>query len=237
LLIILLENKMTISIIIPTLNEAKGLPETLSALQTLRAGGVEVIVVDGGSSDETMHIAQQYADCVVASEAGRAKQMNKGASIAKGDILLFLHSDTTLPGDAYQQLRKFEGQAIVWGRFNVTLDNPRFIFRVIEKMMNARSRLTSVVTGDQAMFVSSFLFKQVDGFPIIDLMEDIAISKKLKKLVSPVSLKSAVVTSSRRWVEYGVMQTVLLMWWLRAAYFFNKDPAILAKKYRDCRVD
>jgi len=219
------------------LNEAKGLPKTLSALQALRTDDVEIIVVDGGSSDETITIAEHSADCVVVSEVGRAKQMNIGADLAKGDVLLFLHSDTTLPADVYQQLCKLEGQAAVWGRFNVTLDNPRFIFRVIEKMMNTRSRLTSIVTGDQAMFVSNALFKQVGGFPVIDLMEDIAISKKLKKLVSPICLNTAVVTSSRRWIENGVIRTVVLMWWLRAAYFFKQDTAVLAKKYRDSRAN
>ncbi|MBQ0725067.1 MAG: TIGR04283 family arsenosugar biosynthesis glycosyltransferase [Cycloclasticus sp.] len=220
-----------IAIIIPTLNEAKVLPTTLLLLQPLRQHGVELIVVDGGSVDKTREAAQGLVDHCIESTAGRAHQMNQGASLATADLLVFLHADTQLPDDAYQLLNGIPSDSVYWGRFNVRLDGPQWAFRLIEHMMNWRSCLTGMVTGDQVMFVSKALFERVQGFPSIALMEDIAISKRLKKYAKPVCLKSTVLTSSRRWKQQGILRTVLLMWCCRLAYFFNADPAALAKKY------
>lgn len=220
-----------ISIIIPTLNEEGVLHNTLSTLQSMQHKGVEIIVVDGGSVDATFSIARQFNVRLVQADAGRANQLNAGAQVANGKLLLFLHADTLLPDSAHDLLLEQVENSRYWGRFAVKLDGPALIFRVIETLMNTRSSLTSVVTGDHAMSVSKMLFEQVGGFPCIALMEDIAISKKLKKISVPVCLKGVVVTSSRRWLEGGVLKTVLLMWRLRLAYFFNVDPQVLAKKY------
>lgn len=226
-----------ISIIIPTLNEEKALPATLAALQSVREKGVEIIVVDGGSEDNTILCTEGYVDQLFISSAGRAVQLNHGADVARGNWLLFLHADTILPRDGIQQLLKeISRQSVAWGRFDIKLDGLGFVFRIIERMMNWRSCLTGIVTGDHAMFVASALFKKVGAYPKIELMEDVAISKKLKQHSRPICIKKTVLTSSRRWQEHGVIKTVFLMWQLRWSYFFNKDPNILAEKYRQVRV-
>lgn len=222
-----------ISIIIPTLNEERVLPLTLSHLQNLRRQQVEIIVVDGGSTDNTAVCTEGLVDRLVFSKAGRAAQLNKGAQVAQGPLLLFLHADTLAPKQLVQLLNQplIKKRSDVWGRFNVKLDGEHFLFRIIEMMMNGRSCFTGIVTGDHAMFVSRKLFKQVDGYPVIELMEDIAISKKLKRINRPICIKQAVVTSSRRWEQAGIINTIFKMWLFRLAYFFKVPPAILSKKY------
>jgi len=224
-----------ISIIIPCLNEAAEVVASLQALQGLREQGVELILVDGGSSDNTVCLAKHWVDQVLNSPAGRARQMNTGAKQARGQLLLFLHVDCRLPEDAYQLLTKQLNSGLCWGRFDVRLDGAQAIFRVIETLMNWRSRISQIMTGDQAIFVSKTLFERVGGFADIALMEDIALSQQLKKQQAAVCLKSKVVSSSRRWQQHGIIRTVLLMWQLRLAYFFNAKPSVLAKKYRDSR--
>jgi len=221
-----------ISIIIPALNESAVIVDSLLALQSLRQQGVELIVVDGGSLDNTQQLAKPLVDMLFISEPGRAKQMNKGAMQAQGRLLLFLHADCRLPEDAYQLLIELTERNNVWGRFDVRLDGQQVAFRVIETLMNWRSRISGIMTGDQVIFVSSQLFKKVGAYPEIQLMEDIALSKKLNKEQTAVCFKSRVLSSSRRWQQNGVMRTVLLMWRLRLAYFFHCDPRLLAKKYQ-----
>jgi len=222
-----------LSIVIPTLNEAAAIGEALAALQPLRARGCEVIVADGGSADGTAALARPLADAVVASDAGRARQQNAGAAASGGEVLLFLHADTRLPPDA--DARVFDGLRRTgrgWGRVDVRLTGRHPVLRLIERMMNLRSRLTGVATGDQAIFVRRDRFLAVGGFPDIPLMEDVALSKALKRHGPPLCLCDAVTTSSRRWESRGVYRTMVLMWRLRAAYWLGADPARLADRYR-----
>lgn len=237
---------MQLSIILPTLNEAQYLNKQLEALQVFRQQGHQLIVVDGGSVDDTLMIAQSVLaqdalkknslDHVLLAKKGRALQMNAGANVATGEVLVFLHADTQLPVDAMDLILKAfnerQRSGKFWGRFNVRLSGDKWSFRIIEMFINIRSRLTSVVTGDQAIFVEASLFKDAGGFLEIELMEDIALSKTLRKVSSPVCLKQAVITSSRRWQKRGVMATVFLMWTLRFLYFIGVSPKRLVKMYR-----
>jgi len=221
-----------ISIIIPVLDEAGGIAEFLSALTSCRARGAEVIVVDGGSRDRTMELARPLCDRVSVAPRGRASQMNAGAAVARGDVLLFLHADTELPADADQQvLQALSGSGRVWGRFDVRITGRHALLRLVAAMMNLRSRLTGIATGDQAMFVTRDAFAVIGGFPDLPLLEDIALSRRLKQLSAPLCLASRVMTSGRRWERHGVLRTIILMWWLRLAFFFGGNPARLAKAY------
>jgi len=222
-----------ISIIIPVLNEEKNLTRLLESLIISTDETYEVIVVDGGSNDNSLFIAHQHIPSVIVSQPGRGLQMNNGAAIAKGEVLLFLHADTQLPTDGLSQLQKLSiNEDGFWGRYDVRLSGERVIFRLIESLINLRSRLTSIATGDQAIFVSRNLFERVGGFQEIALMEDIALSKTLKRYSKPYCLKDRVVTSSRRWQKYGVVRTILLMWKLRLYYFFGVSPDTLKRLYQ-----
>ena len=223
---------MRISVIIPVLNEANLIVKTLSALQSLRQAGHEVIVVDGGSHDDTLSLSKPYADKLIQGSMGRSRQMNDGAKSANHEVLLFLHADTLLPeGADWLILEGMEKKERSWGRFDVKLSGELPFFRVIEFLMNWRSRLSRIATGDQAIFVKTELFRSVGGFPEIDLMEDIALSKMLKTHGQPLCLWQRALTSSRRWEEKGFLRTIPLMWLLRLAYFFNVNPKRLAKLY------
>lgn len=225
-----------LSVIVPVLNEAAQIGACLEQLQPLRQQGHELIVVDGGSGDDTPAIARRLADRVVVAPRGRARQMNAGAALASGEVLVFLHADTQLPVKSAQTIIQVcagaNAKERVWGRFDVRLSGRRFIFRVIETLINLRSRLTGVATGDQVIFLHRALFHAVGGYADIALMEDIALSKQLRKIASPVCLKRPVLTSSRRWDSHGVVATVLLMWKLRLLYFFGVSPERLVKMYR-----
>jgi len=220
-----------ISIIIPVLNEAVNLARLNESLQSIRQQGHEVIIVDGGSVDNTLAIAYDLSDRVLISSPGRALQMNSGASVASGDVFLFLHADTQLPDDTVKIISDILPQKSCWGRFDVRLSGSRFVFRLIESLMNLRSCLTAIVTGDQAIFIERKLFDRVGGFPEIALMEDIAISRRLRKFSRPACIKQKVITSSRRWENNGVVVTVLLMWKLRLYYFFGVSPEKLKQMY------
>ena len=221
-----------ISIIIPALNEADHIETCLSGLQGLRNGGHEVIVVDGGSTDNTQKLAMPLVDKILQHEKGRARQMNAGAGVASGDILLFLHTDTCLPQNIDKHiLACIKESENCWGYFNVRLSGAHWLFRVIEWCMNLRSRITGIVTGDQAMFMTRLLYKHVKGFDEIELMEDIAMSSKLNRIVKPVCLKQRVITSSRRWERNGIVHTIFKMWRLRLAYYLGADPVSLARQY------
>ncbi len=221
-----------ISVIIPTLNEEEGIERTLTSLQHLRSSGHEIILSDGGSSDRTVEIAQPLVDQVVTSKTGRATQMNEGANKATGDILWFLHADTSAPPSAEATIIEcLTNKENIWGRFDVRLTGRQPIFRIIEFMINLRSCITGIATGDHGIFMLRYAFDQIGGFPEIPLMEDIAISTRLKRFKSPVCVKQRLITSSRRWEQKGIVKTVLLMWWLRLAYFFGVPPKYLAAIY------
>ncbi|MCK5876298.1 MAG: TIGR04283 family arsenosugar biosynthesis glycosyltransferase [Candidatus Marithrix sp.] len=222
---------MKISIIIPILNEQTIIGKTLLALQPLRKNGHEIIVVDGGSSDDTFQLVN-LVDNFLLSESGRAKQMNLGAKSAQHEILLFLHADTFLPTNADKLIIEGLTKKYAWGRFNVCLSGTAKLLRVVERMMNWRSCWTGIATGDQAIFVRQDLYKQIQGFPDIPLMEDIAISKQLKYLSSPLCIKEPVITSSRRWEQNGIIKTIFLMWNLRLAYALGVSPHKLHKYYK-----
>jgi rSAM/selenodomain-associated transferase 2 len=220
---------MRLSIVMPVLNEAAGIEAALRALAPLRAYGVEVVVVDGGSTDGTAALAHPLADRVFAAPRGRALQMNAGTAAASGDALLFLHADTRLPDNADRLiLDGLEGR--VWGRFDVRFDEGGWL-RLVGIMMNTRSRLTGIATGDQAMFMTRAAFDEVGGFPPIALMEDVALSARLKRCGRPFCLSARVTTSGRRWRQHGLWRTILLMWQLRLRYFLGANPARLARAY------
>ncbi len=221
-----------ISIIVPVLDEAAGIARTLGALQAARGRGIEVVVVDGGSRDATRLLAAPLADRVIEAPRGRAVQMNAGAAASSGAVLLFLHADTRLPEGGLEAIEAaLADPRRAWGRFDVRIEGRGPLLAVVAAMMNARSRLTGIATGDQAMFVRRAAFAAVGGFPPIPLMEDVALSKRLKRLSRPACLRLRAATSGRRWEKHGTLATIALMWRLRLAYAMGADPRQLARRY------
>lgn len=223
---------MKLSIIIPVLNEEENLAKLAGQLQSIKNQGHEVIIVDGGSVDNTLTIAHEVTDAIVVCAPGRAVQMNNGAAVATGDVYLFLHVDTFLPDNIIQIIFDLSPQESFWGRFDVRLSSEKKVYRLIEWLINFRSCLTSIATGDQAIFIEKNLFHRIGGFPEIALMEDVEISRQLKKLSASVCVKQKVITSSRRWESKGVVATVLMMWKLRLYYFLGVSPEKLNRLYR-----
>src|SRR6266508_1508877 len=214
----------------PVLDEAEVIADALQALAAYRQRGAEVIVVDGGSRDATQDIARPLADRVIAAPRGRAAQMNAGAAHARGGVLLFLHADTRLPPNADRLvLEGIERSGRPWGRFDVAIAGRSPLLALVAFTMNFRSRLTGIATGDQAMFATREAF--AGGFPDIALMEDIALSRRLKHISPPLCLWDKASTSGRRWEQRGVLRTIMLMWRLRLAYFLGAEPAALARRY------
>jgi rSAM/selenodomain-associated transferase 2 len=222
---------MQLTIIIPCLNEAHQIGELLQSLQPLRSRGAEVIVVDGGSTDDTLAIALAHADRAIAAARGRASQMNAGAAAASGDVLLFLHADTRLPHDADTLIARGLSGTRQWGRFDVHIAGAHPMLRVIAAIMNTRSRWTGIATGDQGIFATRAAFDAAGRYADIPLMEDVALSKRLKRIGAPLCLRARVVTSGRRWEQHGVFRTMALMWRLRLAYALGADPRQLAARY------
>lgn len=222
---------MKLSIVMPVLNEAAEIEAALQALAPFRRRGVEVIVADGGSRDGTADLARPLADQVMTAPRGRATQMNSGAATANGDVLLFLHADTRLPENADSLvLSEVIRSGRAWGRFDVRIDGGGLL-RLVSLAMNWRSRLTGIATGDQAIFVTRAAFGAAGGFPSIALMEDVALSARLKRISKPLALHARVITSPRRWRKHGTLRTMLLMLQLRLQYFLGADPAKLARSY------
>jgi len=227
-------NGVDITVIVPALDEAARIGAALAAA---RAPGVrEIIVVDGGSRDDTARLARQYADVVLTAPRGRAVQMNAGAAIARGDVLLFLHADTHLPaGFETAVLTALADPGVIGGRFDVLLVPSTPLLALIGALMNLRSRLSGIATGDQAIFVRRTVFDEMGGFEPIPLMEDIAFTRALKRRGRIARLGVRVETSSRRWLANGPLRTVLLMWWLRLLYFCGVAPERLQRYYANAR--
>lgn len=223
---------LSLSVIVPVWMEASGIVATLEALAPLRSAGHEVLVVDADSEDGTAGLARPLCDKVVDSGKGRALQMNAGAAVARGDLLLFLHADTRLPADALEQLQAFVRSGQAWGRFDVRLSGDRRLFRMIAWFMNGRSRLTGICTGDQAMFVRRDVFEALGGFRPIPLMEDVELCRRLCLVSRPFCISSPVITDSRRWEKLGPWRTIFLMWQLRWRYWRGESPESLAQAYR-----
>lgn len=222
----------SLSVVIPVLNESSLIEACLARLAPLRQRGAEILVADGGSRDGTPALAEPLCDRVVHCPKGRAVQMNAGADHANGDVLLFLHADSALPEHADGLiLDGLSAEGRHWGRFDVRLSGTHSMLRVVEYLMNLRSRLTGIATGDQALFVTRPAFAAAGGFPEIALMEDIAISTQLKRIGRPLCLRACVTSSSRRWERDGILRTIAQMWQLRLRYFLGADPADLAKSY------
>lgn len=238
---------ITLSIVIPLLNEADNLPKLMGHLAHLNPAPYQVILVDGGSTDNSVAIAKELIESlidsspsvisvqvidwqIIESAAGRALQMNAGAELATGDVLLFLHADTQLPNHAIADITSAVRQA-AWGRFDVRLDSSAWMLKVVSQMINWRSRLSGIATGDQAIFIKKPLFKQLGGYPQQPLMEDIELCKRLKAIGKPACLRSKVITSARRWQQYGTWRTIGLMWHLRFDYWRGVSADNIKQRY------
>jgi rSAM/selenodomain-associated transferase 2 len=220
-----------LSIIVPILNEIELLPELLAHLQQWQRKGCEVLLVDGGSSDGSADVAEAIGFKVLRSSRGRSRQMNAGAASAKGSVLVFLHADTQLPANADVRISKALKDHH-WGRFDVQLSGDKGMLRVISFFMNCRSRLTGIATGDQTIFVDRATFKAVGGFPEQPLMEDIEMSKRLRRLGHPSCIQARVISSGRRWLTHGVWPTIWLMWRLRWRYWRGESAECLSRLYQ-----
>ena len=231
---------MRLAVIVPVLNEERAIAETLARLAPLRARGAVVVVVDGGSADRTVECARAGSDGVLVAPRGRAVQMNAGARHALADptvdTVLFLHADSRLPDAADREVSAAcTGRSTAWGRFDVRIEGTAPALRFVAAMMNLRSRVTGICTGDQCLFATRALFEALEGFAELPLMEDIEFSRRARRIAWPAAIRARVTTSGRRWERHGVVRTVLLMWRLRLAYFLGADPARLASAYRDAR--
>ncbi|WP_179190272.1 TIGR04283 family arsenosugar biosynthesis glycosyltransferase [Hydrogenophaga sp. IBVHS1] len=222
---------MKLTIVVPVLNEATTLAARLAALAPFRERGAELLVVDGGSEDNTLSLASVHADRALEAPRGRASQLNAGACAAQGEVLLFLHADTQLPANADALMANCIDSGHHWGRFDVRIEGHHPLLPLVALLMNLRSRHTGIATGDQAMFVRRDTFQVLGGFAPLPLMEDIDLSRRLKRIGPPTCLNQRVTTSGRRWDQQGFWRTVALMWRLRAAFWRGVDAHTLARRY------
>jgi rSAM/selenodomain-associated transferase 2 len=222
---------MRLSVIVPTLDEGESVAH---AIRSARHAD-EVIVVDGGSGDDTCAIASALGARVVAAARGRGRQLARGVAAAQGDVLLFLHADTVLPDGFRSEVLTAIAGGAAWGRFDVRFDGGGLLLRLIARLISIRSRLSRVATGDQAIFVSRAAYDAVGGFPKADLFEDVELSRRLKRHGRMAVPSAPVVTSARRWRLRGAWRTTILMWTLKTAYLLGVSPARLARFYRTVR--
>jgi len=222
-------------VVVPMLNEGSAVRETLNALRR-GAPNAEIVVVDGGSVDQSVDMAGKLADRVIAASRGRARQMNAGAALGSGEILAFVHADTRVPSSFEKDILDAVGESgVVGGRFDIELDDPSFAYRLIGDLISLRSRITKTATGDQAIFVRRSVFEALGGFPDLDLCEDLDFSRRLKRTGQVACLHSRVTTSARRWRRDGLARTVLRMWAIRALYLLGVPPSRLKRIYADTR--
>lgn len=244
----MMARQCALSIVVPVLNDAGPLERLLSSLRDMHSalsGDWEVIVVDGGSSDGSLLVAERFADISLTTAAGRALQMNAGAAQAQGDLLWFVHADASISVELLTVLTRLQATlektdkvngrqdrvASCWGRCDVRLDQRSIMFRVIEGLMNWRSRCTAIATGDQGIFVGRDLFARIQGYANIPLMEDVEMCARLRNETSPLCLRHQIGASSRRWIQHGISKTIILMWWLRLQYFLGASPTRLHRTY------
>jgi rSAM/selenodomain-associated transferase 2 len=223
-----------LSIIVPILNEGELALACVKQLAGLRQAGHELILVDGGSRELQAEALRPYVDHLLITTAGRARQMNAGAAVARGDALWFLHADSRVDLSMVGDMEGALLSGARWGRFNVRLSGRHVLLRLVEGMMNWRSCRSGIATGDQGIFVLRELFEQIGGYPDQALMEDVEISRRLKRRARPACLRQRLLTSSRRWERQGILRTILLMWGLRLAYWLGVSPDRLARLYRPC---
>ncbi|WP_194334947.1 TIGR04283 family arsenosugar biosynthesis glycosyltransferase [Mariprofundus sp. KV] len=225
---------LTVAVIVPLFNEYRILPQMIKQLQQL--GADELIVVDGGSDDGTLELLQQSGLRWISSEAGRARQMNAGAEQCESDILFFMHADTIISSTHVLAVKEvMVSPEYVGGRFDVRLSGTHPAFALIGWMINLRSRLSRISTGDQCQFVRRKSFEKIGGFADLPLMEDVALSRVLKREGKIACLRQKVITSSRRWERSGILRTVLLMWKLRLLFWLGWPADQLALIYRQAR--
>jgi len=217
---------LSVAAIVPVLNESALLPDMIERFRHIDVD--ELVYADGGSTDGTREQLQAAGVRWVSSRSGRSAQMNCGAAECTSDILLFIHVDTAVSSSHIEAVRKsMRDRGMAGGRFDVQLSGAHPAFRIIESMINLRSRLSRISTGDQAMFVRRDVFERLGGFPDQPLLEDVAFSRLLKRAGNIACLRQRVETSSRRWEEYGIVRTILLMWWLRLRFWLGAAPARL----------
>ena len=221
-----------ISIIVPVLDDVSALRQLLDDLDAIPSFDAERIVVDGGSTDGSMELAQRRVDVALRAPTGRARQLAAGVARAHGEWLWMLHADSRVDASAWDALRRaVESDAAAWGRFDVHLTGSHAAFRIIETLMNVRSRWSSICTGDQGIFVRRDLLELIDGIPNQPLMEDIELTKRLRRYARPICIDSPLGVSPRRWQQRGIAATVLLMWRLRLQYFCGVAPETLVQQY------
>ena len=224
---------MSVTIIIPTYNEAETIPRLLDRL--VREDVYEIIIVDGHSSDRTEEIARKYPVALMKAPRNRARQLNEGAKAASGDILLFLHADCTLGGKALNAISKAVGEGFAGGCLSQRIDSKSCIYRIIELSGNLRARIFRIFYGDQAIFATRDVFDRIGGFDEVELFEDVMFSKKMKKSGKTCILNQHVHSSARRWQKQGICRATVINWLVSVGFLLGVSPHHMKKIYHDIR--